>query len=681
MSYPKRLVLTCLILLSLCQIQAALPLAHGPSRDVSVTPEPDRRLRLKITGNGPHFWTGIINTKLDQKNHQILAFDYFSPKPLKSFAVRYRDKDGNMVFAGSKPMPLAETWQPFFIDLAKAPKFPDQHDRLRFHFQLVGKIGTELQIRNLRLRPANAEEKQAANLIARRQAEREEDAQKILAQLRKEFPCSIESIHNTGDRLIFSVKTNQKAYLQEHRPHLSPHANSQKTDNTSIEIRGTKASEISFNRYAGKRDRSLSRWRLTDEKGNPLSQNHWVDSFDKETQRDLPKLKPSHPKGLGGMVHINTPDHQIFDLGIQHATVNFVLTSILSTEPKRGWTPYRFNEHQFYFNESSLRWRDETIKRLSDNNIVVTCILLVGNHRDAEGNPTSLMTHPEAETRGIYSIPNFTTVKSTALYQAVLHLLAERYSREDRSHGRISNWVLHNEVDQAGTWTNMGDQPLARYVETYMRSARTVYLTMSSFNPHARVFPSITHHWNKQSTGHGTYHARNLIDLFAEFATVEGDFEWGLTYHPYPQNLRNPDTWNDTEVTFDFDTPYITPKNLEVLPAYMMKPHLLFQGRPRGILLSEQGFNSPTLSKLDQERQAAGLIYTFRKLRKLPSIEAYHLHRYQDMPLREGNLRLGIITETGEHKVGWGVYKAIGTDREKEFDALADRIIRETSSK
>ena len=85
---------------------------------------------------------------------------------------------------------------------------------------------------------------------------------------------------------------------------------------------------------------------------------------------------------------------------------------------------------------------------------------------------------------------------------------------------------------------------------------------MRLFDPHARVFVSLTHHWTRQSSGVGTYVVRDMIDLFADMARVEGDFEWGIAYHPYPQDLRNPDTWKDADVSDDFDTPYITPKNL-----------------------------------------------------------------------------------------------------------------------
>jgi hypothetical protein len=152
-----------------------------------------------------------------------------------------------------------------------------------------------------------------------------------------------------------------------------------------------------------------------------------------------------------------------------------------------------------------------------------------------------------------------------------------------------------------------------------------------------------------------------MIEFFQQLSRAEGDFEWGIAYHPYPRDLRNPDTWLDQEVSDDFDTEYITPKNLQVLPAFLRQARFQFQGQTRGILLSEQGFNTPTLSLEDQKCQAAGLIYVFDQMRRLPEIEAYHLHRYQDMPEGEGGLRLGLITETGQRKLAWEVYRELGT--------------------
>ena len=194
-------------------------------------------------------------------------------------------------------------------------------------------------------------------------------------------------------------------------------------------------------------------------------------------------------------------------------------------------------------------------------------------------------------------MPNLMNDVSAHHYRAMMQFLTERYSEPNL---RIANWVMHNEVDQAVTWTNMGDQSLARHLESYHRSSRIVYHTAWIHDPHPRIFIWLTHHWAKQSSGHGTFMVRELVDLWSEIAEAEGKFGWGVAYHHYPHNLCNMDTWDDPDVTLEIDTLYITPKNIEVLPKFL--------GPDRPILLSEQGFNTPTLSLADQKRQSDALI-------------------------------------------------------------------------
>lgn len=56
-----------------------------------------------------------------------------------------------------------------------------------------------------------------------------------------------------------------------------------------------------------------------------------------------------------------------------------------------------------------------------------------------------------------------------------------------------------------------------------------------------------------------------MIDLLNVYSKVEGDFQWGLAYHSYAQDLTNPCTWNDPNATCSMNTQFVTFKNLEVL--------------------------------------------------------------------------------------------------------------------
>lgn len=59
-------------------------------------------------------------------------------------------------------------------------------------------------------------------------------------------------------------------------------------------------------------------------------------------------------------------------------------------------------------------------------------------------------------------MPNMTTALATNYYAASLDYLARRYSTGEN--GRIHHRIMHNEVDQGDTWTNMGSQPEMRFL-------------------------------------------------------------------------------------------------------------------------------------------------------------------------------------------------------------------------
>lgn len=178
-----------------------------------------------------------------------------------------------------------------------------------------------------------------------------------------------------------------------------------------------------------------------------------------------------------------------------------------------------------------------------------------------------------------------------------------------------------------------------------------------------------------------------MLDLLARSSKLEGDFEWGVAYHPYPQSLWRADTWKDSKPAFAFDTEMITLKNIEVLDAYLRRPEILFEDRPRGVLLSEQGFHTDkSYSPETLRRQAAALAYTFHKIRPLDTIEAFHLHRWRDHP-NESGLLLGLrkLPQPGQpfgprKQPTWDIYTAIDTPHETQATEPLKSVIGVESS-
>jgi len=402
-------------------------------------------------------------------------------------------------------------------------------------------------------------------------------------------------------------------------------------------------------RRASTHDRIDSRWKLgTDQRAM------WATDVGGACVH--PGLKPMvarNRKGLGG-IH---PDPRLFqdlvDLGIGHITVNILLG--------------RTNRGQL----------DRLLKFAHDNGIVVSAILLVPPRG-------SVLSHPDCHRSAHYAMPNMTSVEGVAAFRDAVTKLAERYCQPGFPHGRISHWIVGNEVDAGWVWTNAGEKTAHEYMNEYHHALRVAYYGIRCFDPNGKVYISLTHHWNSrhQPQPKRFYKPRTLLDMLAARSRNGGDFEWGVGYHPYANNLFNPRTWED-KVTNDFDTPQITMKNIAVLDRYLRQPRFLYRGKNvRTVLLSEQGYHtkgrdpSPEAEAL----QARAIAYAWKQMRDVKSIEAFHYHRWIDHE-GEGGLWLGLwtvkrgsTTWPDRKKASWELYRDLATPRER---LAVDQALRE----
>ena len=653
-----------------------IPLAPGAFQHVKITGT-DGDLTVEATGKNPHFWTGAIPETAKLETHPILAFEYFAAEGLPEFKLRIPKTEGGETIAS--PIGLSESWRSHAIDLRASSSAYVAGKQKNFAFILTTPVGHRFQIRNIHLREANALENKSMSALEETRQAREIQARAIEGYLATKFPVPPPRVIVGESSITIKARVEKGivgtialAEVQNDQPTYSAVSPAMHLE-ASQQWTGPDIS-LTLPRMVGLRDRATSCWKLVsiDERGRRTTLTPATYATEVSTPRKLPQLTSKGIKGLGG-AHGGDPKHEIFELGLQHATVNIVLNAVLTDHAIPGGTPINYEGKPFFVNEAHLRGLDASIRGFTDRGILVSAILLVGNARHPDGNPHSKMVHPEALPAGNFAMPDLQTPHGTRLYKAVIDLLTERYTRETSEHGRIVNWILHNEIDQSGVWTTMGEQPLHRYIETFMRSARLVYHSAQRFDRQSRVFVSLTHHWTKQSGGPQTFVVRDILDLFAKFARHEGDFNWGVAYHPYPQPMFHPDVWNN-KVDFHFDTAYITPKNIEVLVNYLKQPAFQYQGRTRGILLSEQGVNALSLSESDQKMQAAGIVYTMRKVRQYPEIEAYHYHAYRDSPEAEGGLLLGLTNREYGRKMAWHVYAAIDTPNEAEVSKFADEF-------
>jgi hypothetical protein len=423
-------------------------------------------------------------------------------------------------------------------------------------------------------------------------------------------------------------------------------------------------------------DRLTTRWRVFHKSQTgytPVSHAHYPDEVVCRSP-NLPPAKVTSKKGLGGWRpdRISDGSDEIKDLGISAVTVNLIaIHRFISLTPAPGSTPFEWQGRTYHAREDVLSQFDRTFHEAEKRGQMVSAILLLENTAKASTPEAKLLGHPDTVKESQYAMPNVTSADGLALYGAVLNLIMERWSHDKGPHGRVHHWIVHNEIDFGWVWTNAGVKSDLQYMDLYQRSMRIIDLIARQYDPNARAFITLTHHWAQKGTQYG-YGSKRMIELLLDFCRTEGDFPWAMAYHPYPQSLRNPRTWEDQQATFDFNTPKITPKNLEVLDAYMKLPALRFQGQVRPVHLSENGFNSVDYSPKALEDQAAGMAIAWKKIERLSSIESWQYHNWIDSR-GEGGLKIGLrkyrddATDPLGKKPIWFLYQALGTPNEPEI--------------
>ncbi len=629
---------------------------------------------METQGIDPWVKSEIITQWYNPDTTYVIEFEYLAFQGLDNLRIYYNPfSAANSVDNGS--LQVAEGWYKAMVILKKSDTWTDsQRDYLRFDFGK--KAGQAIQVRNIKLRTISEQEYfDWKNPMDKRLNDQ------LLAYYAKVFDKKIERVQVKPDSIVV-VGSGNSSFENCKLSEILFHENAYDINEFvfSQALPNADTFSVTLPRLALKNnreqyDRLYSRWMITDASGNSLSHAHWADDITGIAQWDIPEEKPLSPKGMGGVaLNDESSFNDLVELGIHNITYNLVLPSLISLNAST--ITHQLNGKTYYINPNVVDRMDQMFSLCADNDIQVSVILLIGFN--TSGELGEIFKHPDA-TGGSYTLANVVEERGVEYYIAAIDFLAQRYFRPDKKYGNITQWIIHNEVDAAPVWTNAGDKPQDLYLEQYSRSMRAVYYTARKYNPVSKVFISLTHYWNKKHT----YKCPELLQGLIESGKREGDFEWGVAYHPYPENLRDPDPWADVIAGDDLSTAeYITPKNLELIDKWARTgENLYLDCKVRSVILSENGISHTDYSKTQMDLQAAGVAYYWKKLKRLPSIEAFHYHRWIDHAL-EGNLKFGLwsnqegtTNDFGKKKPSWTLYKYTGTNFEDQAYDFTKSII------
>lgn len=493
------------------------------------------------------------------------------------------------------------------------------------------------------------------NVVVRPKGDKYQMAANIKDYLAKDYPSKVTNVQVTSDKVIIKGNCGGSGtyLLAEITPwqdvtELEKYPYTQDLSGGGFTVT---VDRIVPNREGIRYDKVFSKWAVVKVDGDRQT----LDSHARYADDVVPKKSPEavplrNKKGFGaGDIDLYFSDCKEMNVG--SITMNVVLNDYIKGEGSGysyGGQNYSLGAFKDYV--------DRVTRRAGEMDLVVSAIILCQTN--------SIFKDPENKG-GNYTMPNLTTAKAFNLYAAALEHMASTHCTPGN---RISHWIMHNEVDFANEWTNMGDQPMMRYLDRYIKSMRICYNIARQYDQNASVLGSYTHCW---TVADGNYAPKKMLEATVAYSEAEGDFRWGVAYHPYPQDLTKPSFWvNDTQATYSLNSKYVTFKNLEVIDAWIRQKENFYKGKTKRVLfLSEQGTNSPSYSESDLALQAAGGAWAWKKVSKLDGIDAIQWHNWADNKA-EGGLRIGLRTfaegsvSNLTPKPVWYVWKAAGTAEE-----------------
>ena len=142
-----------------------------------------------------------------------------------------------------------------------------------------------------------------------------------------------------------------------------------------------------------------------------------------------------------GLLIQNDMTADAFELGVKYVIINIPFHHILDPN---GALTHEYNGKTYHFNKSLIESYDNTIRLMTQKGMVVSAIVLNGWN---DQMPQLIYPGASKSATANYYMFNTVTKQGFEDTMAIMSFLAERYSGANIDYGRVSNWIIGNEIN------------------------------------------------------------------------------------------------------------------------------------------------------------------------------------------------------------------------------------------
>ena len=392
----------------------------------------------------------------------------------------------------------------------------------------------------------------------------------------------------------------------------------------------------------------------------PLSLGQYITNPEDLAENTTPYPEITSKKGL--LLDPMTLDKkELNDLNVKRVVYNIPLSFIMGeTENEtRPTIDFEYLGITYHFNGFALDGFDSMFSYLTENDYHITAIIL----NDFNTSYPAMMHPLSRGKKAMYYAFNTEEEEGVRAMEAAALFLAKRYTSGE--YGLIHDWIIANEINHQKYWNYMNTDNVDFYVDSFEQAFRCFYNAIKSNYANARVSFSIDHDWNNNGGQNYRYfNGKDLMNSFNEIAKSRGNYDWGLSIHPYPSPLTNTRFWYGYRDKSE-KAQVITPMNMTVLTDFMRQDDFLdTNGNVRHIGVTELGFSS----KSGEKTQAAAFAYCYYIIDDNEYIDSFLMNRQTDsyLSLRSG-LALGIYNPDYSVKYIGDVFANIDTEKGNDY--------------